>query len=92
MSYSTDSMKRCAFRTGICAVEGMDSDLDAAHSLAMREQTLPDYQMAVTRFDVPPVRTHADVRFNEAVASVLRVLPLERGTRRPTSVGAGPRA
>jgi len=32
----TQVMKRCAFRTQMCAVAGIDSDLDAAHSLTVQ--------------------------------------------------------
>jgi hypothetical protein len=68
----------------------MNSDLDAAHNLVMREQTLPDYQLAVTRSDVLAVHTHRDVRSGAMVASGLPVLPLERGRHRPTSAGSAP--
>ena len=88
----TQVVKRCAFRTHSCAVEGMDIDLDAAHSLVIRKQTLLDDQLSVTRSDVPSDYTHTDVRYEAKVASVLRVLRLERGRSQARPAGPAPRA
>ena len=52
---------------------------NAAHSLVIGTQTLPDHQLAVTRSGVPPVHTHIDVRYEVMAGSALGVLPEERG-------------